>query len=81
MIKSSVEKLAKDIGYDIGISDDITQSNLLNGFCEGLSNSMRAPELQSQICALVRHLNKKSENVLKEIVEFIKLKEDDKFKN
>lgn len=77
MIKSSVEKLAKDIGYDIGTSDDISQSNLLNGFCEGMSNSMRPQDLQNQICAIVRHLNKKSENILKEIVEFIKLKEND----
>jgi hypothetical protein len=74
MIKTSVEKLAKEIGYDIGISDDITQATLLNGFCEGLSTSIQPPTLGAQICALVRHLNPKSEHILMEIVEFIKLK-------
>jgi len=78
MIKSSVEKLSETIGFDIGNSDDETQANLLNGFCEGLVNSMREDKLQKQICYLVEHLNNKSHKVLKEIAEFIELKEKDK---
>ena len=78
MIKSSVEKLSKSIGFDIGNSDDVVQADLLNGFCEGLSNSMRENKLQKQICYIVEHLNNKSYKILKEIVEFIELKEKDK---
>ena len=40
MIKTSIEKIAKDIGFDIGLSDDMVQSDLLNGFCEGLKDSI-----------------------------------------
>jgi hypothetical protein len=40
MIKSSIEKISESIGFDIGMSDDVTQANLINGFCRALSNSI-----------------------------------------
>lgn len=73
MIKSSVEKLAGDIGFEIGTSDDITQANLLNGFCKGIANSMEKPDMQ--LCYIADKLSGKSGDVLKQLVEFIKLKE------
>jgi len=75
MIKSSVEKLAEDIGYDIGSSDDETQGKLLNGFCEALANSMDEHRLEGQLCFIVKKLKPKSHKVIKELAEFIKLKE------
>ena len=75
MIKTSIEKLSREIGFDIGISDDETQANLLNGFCDALANSMQPNKLEMQICCLVDHLTPKAHKVLKEIAEFIKLKE------
>ena len=78
MIKTSIEKLAEDIGYDIGLSDDIVQSDLLNGFCKGLHNSMREDARERQLCYLTEKLNPNSHEILKVIVEFIKLKENDK---
>lgn len=75
MIKTSIEKLAKDIGYDIGMSNDVTQADLLNGFCEALSNSMTEHNLNNQICYLTNKLTPKSHKIIKEIYGFIELKE------
>lgn len=75
MIKTSVEKLASEIGYDIGISDDIVQSDLLNGFCKGLANSMNERELNMQLCAIVEKLTPKSMHIIKGLSNFVSLKE------
>lgn len=75
MIKSSIEKLAEDIGFDIGISDDITQSNLLNGFCRGLANSCTDNQLQMQVTCITDKLKPEAIKVIKELAEFIKIKE------
>lgn len=74
MIKSSIEKLAGDIGYDIAFSNDEVQADLINGLCKGLENSMSESDLETQLCYISKHLNKKSERVLKALVEFINLK-------
>lgn len=76
MIKSTVEKMADPIGFEIGASDDVTQSTLLNGFCRGLSNSMTNDHNQDlQICNIVDKLDLNAENVLLNISEFIKEKQ------
>jgi len=75
MIKSTVEKMANPIGFEIGTSDDIIQSDLLNGFCKGLHDSIpNKNNFQSQLCAISNKLDKTAENVLIELVEFIKCK-------
>jgi len=74
MIKSSIEKLAEEIGYDIGMSDDQTQSKLLNGLCASLSNSMQKQQLEMQLCYISKNLHPKTEQILIDLVEFIKLK-------
>lgn len=76
MIKSSIEKLADTIGFDIGTSDDVTQSNLLNGFCRGLNNSIpQKSDLDMQLYYIADKLDDKSERILLSLVEFIKLKQ------
>ena len=75
MIKSSIEKLSEDIGYDIGMSDDVTQAKLLNGFCRALHNSMNPHQLGMQLCYITEKLSNESCTILKEFAEFIKLKE------
>lgn len=77
MIKTSIEKLAEEIGFDIGNSDDVTQAKLLNGFCKGLANSMNERELRTQICYIIDKLDLKTSKILKEIVQFLELKEKD----
>jgi hypothetical protein len=74
MIKSSVEKLADVIGFEIGMSDDVTQSNLIKGFCNGLANSMDDNKLGTQICYIVDKLDQKSFKVITEMAKFIELK-------
>ena len=75
MIKSSIEKLASEIGFDIAMSDDKVQSDLLNGFCKGLANSMDSNKLGTQLCYIVDKLDDKSCKTILEIAEFIKLKQ------
>lgn len=73
MIKTSIEKLAESIGYDIGMSNDITQSDLLNGLCTALATSMQPHALEMQLCYIAKNLTPHSKKVLTELVEFIKL--------
>ena len=76
MIKTSIERLSEDIGFDIGTSDDVTQANLLNGFCRGLTNSIADNhKLELQICYIVDKLDTKSHKVIKELAAFVNLKE------
>ena len=74
MIKTSIEKLAKEIGFDIGCSDDVIQADLLNGFCKGISNSMQESNRETQLCYVADKLDNKTAEVLEALVEFIKLK-------
>jgi hypothetical protein len=77
MIKSSIEKLSETIGFEIGTSDDVTQANLLNGFCKGLANSItQKSDLDLQLCYISDKLDEKSAKVLIGLVEFIKLKNE-----
>ena len=51
MIKSSIEKLADTIGFEIGTSDDVTQALLINGLCKGINNSIhQRRDLDMQLC-------------------------------
>ena len=77
MIKSSIEKLADTIGFEIGTSDDVTQAKLINGFCKGLSNSITDKNnFEMQLCYIADKLNDKTEKVLIGLVEFIKVKKE-----
>lgn len=75
MIKNSIEKLAEPIGFDIGMSDNIVQANLLNGLCKGLASHGSGNQLGVQLCYIVDELNSNSYNVIKELAEFIKIRE------
>ena len=74
MIKTSIEKLAESIGFDIGNSDDVVQADLLNGFCKGLTNSMNDHSLEKQLCYLAERLTPKTEKVIRILLDFIELK-------
>ena len=75
MIKTSIEKLANDIGFDIGCSDDVVQSDLLNGFGRGISNSMQGHNRDTQLCYIADKLDGKACEVIIGLAEFIELKE------
>ena len=67
--------MANAIGFDIGISNDETQADLLNGFCRGLKNSMQDHDFNTQLCCIVDKLDFKSCEVIKALNEFVVLKE------
>ena len=77
MIISSIEKLAKDIGWDIGHSNDVVQSDLLNGFCRALHDSMPNNRRDTQICSIVHLLDSNADCIITELYEFIKYKKED----
>lgn len=74
MIKSSIEKIAFSIGYDIAFSDDTVQSDLLNGLASGLTK-MNNHDMDMQICYMTEHLTKEAFTVIKQISGFVDLKE------
>lgn len=76
MIKSSVEMMANAIGYDIGMSDDHVQADLINGFSKGLCNIKDGSKLEMQCCYIADKLDDKSLEVLTHLVEFIKLNKE-----
>jgi len=74
MIKSSIEKLAHEIGYDIGAADDTVQADLINGFCEGVYNrTLNKNNLEKQLCYVSDKLTPKAKIVLELLVDFLKL--------
>ena len=73
MIKSSIELIAENIGFDISNSDDQTQANLLNGFGRGFK-LYQPNDFQIQLSYLTSKLNTDAEKVILEMAEFIKLK-------
>lgn len=75
MLKTSIENLAGEIGFDIGASDDVVQAKLLNGFCKGLNNSiLQERDLDLQICYIVDKLDANSLKILTKIQQFIETK-------
>ena len=70
MIKTSIEKMAKDIGFDIGMSDDVVQADLLNGLCEALSK-LNERDLGMQLSYISHNLTPKSKEILIKLKGFL----------
>ena len=75
MIRSSIEKMASEIGFDIAHSCNETQANLLNGLSRGLCNQLQRMEFEMQLSYIVNKLDANSIKLIKELNEFIKLRE------
>lgn len=75
MIKTSIELLAKSIGFDIGNSDNIVQADLLNGLSSGLSKIQKESDYEMQNCYITEKLTKESFKMIKSLNEFIILSE------
>ena len=73
MIKTSIEQLAKPIGFDIAHSDDQVQANLLNGLGKGFK-TYNSNELGTQLAYISNKLTKDAENFILELAEMIKCK-------
>lgn len=73
MIKSSIELIAENIGFDIAHSDDHTQANLLNGLGKGFK-TYQSNELGMQLAYMSNKLTKDAESFILELAETIKCK-------
>jgi len=76
MIKSSIEKIANEIGFDIGMSDDITQAKLLNGFFDGIGTIKDTRNMDMQLAYIAEHLTKTTENIIVILSEYIQLNQE-----
>ena len=73
MIKSSIELIAENIGFDIANSDDQTQANLLNGLGRGFK-TYNESNLNMQLCYVSQKLKPETEQFLACLVDYINLK-------
>ena len=74
MIKTTIEKLADEIGFEIGASDDVTQCKLLNSFFRGLADTIKdSSSLVMHICYINRGLSNDLKRLITSLYEFIKL--------
>jgi len=73
MIKTSIEKIAESIGFDIANSDDIVQSDLLNGLGRGFK-TYNDQQYNMQLAYIVEKLKPETDKFILELAEFIKLK-------
>lgn len=73
MIKSSIELIAENIGFDIAHSDDHTQANLFNGLGKGFKTYTNH-ELGTQLAYISDKLSKDAEKLIIELAEMIKCK-------
>lgn len=71
MIKTSIEKISRDIGFDIGNSDDQVQANLLNGLGDAFGNYSHQ-NAHTQICYVSDKLNQNAINLIKLLHEYVK---------
>lgn len=76
MIKSSIELIAENIGFDIANSDDQVQANLLNGLGKGFK-LYNDSNFHTQLCYVSNNLNKETEKLILELAEYIKSKNND----
>ena len=71
MIKTSIEKISEQIGFDIGNSDDETQANLINGFSRGIKRGC-GNKIDMQICYIVDRLTPEAKEVIQLLQEYTK---------
>lgn len=73
-IKTSIELIAERVGFDIANSDDQVQGDLINGFCDGLRQSMNDSNRSTQICYFVDKVKPINYAILQDIAGFVDLK-------
>lgn len=71
MIKTSIELIAENIGFDIAYSDDRVQADLLNGLGRGF-NTYSDQNLHMQIAYTVQHLKPETKKLILTLAEYLK---------
>lgn len=70
-VKTSIELISEQIGFDIAMSDDRVQADLLNGLGRGFA-TYNSQGKDLQISYLVQHLSPQVKELIKQLNEFIK---------
>ena len=63
---TALEKVAYDVGFDLGNSGDVAQADLLNGFCDALRN-MRNHEWTMQMAYIYKGLSENTKAMLRKM--------------
>ena len=71
MIKSSIELIAENIGFDIANSDDHVQANLLNGLGKGFKN-YNEQHFHMQLCYVSSKLSNDAKTLILTLSEYLK---------
>lgn len=71
MVKTSIELIANNIGFDIANSDDRVQADLLNGLGRGFKIYLDQNK-HTQVAYIVQHLTPEAKELLKLINDYIK---------
>lgn len=71
MIKSSIELIAENIGFDIANSDDHVQANLLNGLGKGFKN-YNEQNFHMQLCYISSKLSNDAKTLILTLSEYLK---------
>lgn len=68
-VTTAIDKMAEDIGYDIGMSSDKAQADLLNG----LGKAFKTPNLDmtQQMAYLVNELDANGKFIIRELGKFL----------
>jgi len=65
-VKTAIDLMAEQIGFDIAQSDDRVQADLLNGLGRGF-NTMSLNSRNMQIAYLIQHLTPQARELVKQI--------------
>ena len=77
MIQSTIHKMARSIGYEIGLANNESLSDLLNGIGSGLYESnIDNEKYKSRIMDIYSDLGGLSIKMIRELYEIIQIKED-----
>jgi phosphopantetheine adenylyltransferase len=74
MIKTSIEKISEDIGFDIANSDDTVQSNLINGFSRGFK-TYNDHQYNMQLAYMTDKFTSDTDKLILDMSEYIKLRQ------
>lgn len=69
-VKTSIELMSFQIGFDIAMSDDRVQADLLNGLGRGF-NTMSPINRSLQISYLIQHLSPETKKLIKELNDYL----------
>lgn len=69
-VKTSIELISEQIGFDIAMSDDRVQADLLNGLGRGF-NTMSPDNRNIQISYFIQHLSPQAKELIKELNDYL----------